>query len=105
MFLGYFTTHLGQNTHPTFTTLDTDILLSMYLSVKKLKVYIANTKCLISGYLLLVGVVSVLHDVHVGGEGDVLHHDEHVRHRDPRQQQVDGVGPHVLHNVLSCGVN
>ena len=65
--------------------------------------YIASTKCAISGHLLLVGVVSVLHDVHVGGEGDVLQHDEHVRHRDPRQQQVDGVGPHVLHIVLSCG--
>ncbi len=45
---------------------------------------------------MLEGLVSVLHDVHVHTEGDVLSHDQHIRHRDARQQQVDGVGPHVL---------
>ena len=48
-------------------------------------------------YFLLPGLVSVLHDVHVHTEGDVLRHDQHVSHRDTRQQQVDGVGPHVLY--------
>ena len=29
------------------------------------------------------------------GEGDVLHHDEHVRHRDPRQKHVDWIHPEI----------
>ena len=47
-------------------------------------------------YFLFQGVVSVVHDVHVHTEGDVLRHDQHVRHRNAGQQQVDGVGPHIL---------
>ena len=30
------------------------------------------------------------------GEGDVLDHEEDVRHRNGGENEVDGVGPHVL---------
>ena len=37
----------------------------------------------------------LVQDVHVDGEGDVLQHEEDVRHRDGEQDQVDGVGAHL----------
>ena len=30
------------------------------------------------------------------GEGDVLHHDQAVRHRDTSEEHVDRIGPHIL---------
>ena len=47
--------------------------------------------------LVLALPLHVLHeDVHVDGEGDVLQHQEDVRHRDREEDQVDWVSPHLL---------
>ena len=35
-------------------------------------------------------------DIHVDGEGDVFNQDQAVCHSDASQDEVDGVGPHVL---------
>ena len=53
-----------------------------------------------SFYHFLVGRIGILEDVHVRRKGDVLHHDEHVGHGHPRQQQVDRVTAHVLKNIF-----
>ena len=37
-----------------------------------------------------------IHQIHVDGEGDVLHHDQAVSHSNASQDKVDRVGPHVL---------
>ena len=47
--------------------------------------------------LVLSLPVDILHeDVHVDSEGDVLQHQEDVRHRDREKDQVDWVSPHFL---------
>ena len=55
-----------------------------------LTINLINTNPLFTVPLLLV------HQVHVDSEGDVLHHDQAVRHSNASQDEVDGVGPHVL---------
>ena len=62
-----------------------------------------------SPHPLLLISLHLVHQVHVDGEGDVLHQNQAVSSSYSSQDEVDGVGPHVLvgqhhqvHHVEDC---
>ena len=53
-------------------------------------------KTRIETHPLFLVSLNLVHQVHVDGEGDVLHHDQAVSNSYASQDKVDRVGPHVL---------
>ena len=74
----------------------------------KLKSYKFNKKPNVETFinLLLLVPLPMFQEIHVDGEGDVLHHDQAVCHSYPSEDHVDGVLLHVLvgQNQNVCNV-